>query len=431
MLLICCGAMRRPTYLPLHPAYSETDRELLRFSSTDGPTKDGLDYEFALICCGIVTGNTWASGWIAVLQDEQYSRVNRPANGVLRGSTYYYFVGDHAPTHKYPIVPSFHHWRFPHDALPNIWARLEIPAQDTQQDEAVLARDVTCRVSAHKGARELAHLVPVTEGNWFTNNGMRRYCRNPVGGMAINDTMNILVLRKDLHFLFDHRRFVFAAKRDRSDAVHLVVHVLSHEKAEEIIDLYHNRRTQALHGVSAEMVFARLAWALFTSADFPAFDGAAKMAVRLFNAETSQTQAQALDQHDICGRLRSFKPYSRSRSKSGSPTERALDEINEADGFCDYLSESADDLWGDELDDCYSRGLNSVTPPRGRSRKRKRGRDMNMQDSPPGLLFVQPRHLRPLRRRIRHIQKPFRVIVKARFRLLTQRRWDKVMRLLS
>ncbi|KAF5002601.1 hypothetical protein FDECE_10572 [Fusarium decemcellulare] len=363
-----------------HPAYSRFERELLRFNLVDGPAKDGLDYDFALICCGIVTGNTWETGWFATGEaNGQYSRVERPTDGLLRGHTYYYFVGDHEPTHRYPVIPSFHHWRFPHGELPELWARLEIPpgpqTQATRRDEAVLTRDVTCRITAHKGAREVAHLVPLSEGYWFIRNGMRRYCLDQLNSISTYDTNNMLLLRRDLHFLFDHHRFVFATKRNRSDAVQLVLHVLNHERADELVNLYHNRLTQALCGVSVEFIFARLAWTLFTSTYFPAFDGMARMAVQLFNPEKDEVQNDDLYQQDIRSRMKLFKAYSRSQSRSNSPMKRARDETVEDEEMSEWNLDPDGDGWPTLL---------AEESPRGRCRERSW--DTHKQESLPELV---------------------------------------------
>ncbi|GAB1319777.1 hypothetical protein MFIFM68171_09987 [Madurella fahalii] len=54
-----------------------------------------------------------------------FTKVERLGNRVLREQTYY-FVDD-ATDNKYPVIPSFDHWRFPHDNPPNNWKDLKIP----------------------------------------------------------------------------------------------------------------------------------------------------------------------------------------------------------------------------------------------------------------------------------------------------------------
>lgn len=76
-----------------HPAYPDTERPLLRLAALDGDDGDGLNYDFALVACGSFTGNTWSTGYLATKDaEENFSRVERPANGILKGSAYYYML---------------------------------------------------------------------------------------------------------------------------------------------------------------------------------------------------------------------------------------------------------------------------------------------------------------------------------------------------
>ncbi|UZP42996.1 hypothetical protein NXS19_010812 [Fusarium pseudograminearum] len=291
----------------------------------------------------------------------QFIRVDRPNDNILRSQLYYYFVGDHEPTYKYPLVPSFHHWRFPHGELPDLWADIDVlpdaESQTNRRDEAVFSRDATCRITACKGAREVAHLVPAGELYWFGQNQMHRYCLDQLSSMSINDTRNMLLLRRDMHFLFDHHRFVLAAKRDRSNKAHLVLHVLSHERADELVPLYHNRQTQTLRGISIEFLFARLAFTLFNSVHFPPFNGMARLAVLLYDPESGRIHGDNLFQQQIRGEMKLFDTYSRSQSRSVSPKKRSRDEFEHEEASAwnvDHDSENWDDL------------VYSDSPPRGR-----------------------------------------------------------------
>jgi hypothetical protein len=86
-----------------HPAYPPGERPLLTFGAFDGGDNgDGLDFDFALIASGIVTNNTWPSGYLAQKEQGQgqtrFVKVDRPLNNILCGEEYYYFVdGQHAP----------------------------------------------------------------------------------------------------------------------------------------------------------------------------------------------------------------------------------------------------------------------------------------------------------------------------------------------
>jgi hypothetical protein len=91
---------------------------------------------------------------------------------------------------KYPVIPSFHHWRFPHDSfdengvlrgnLPPPWKYLRLPGfvpphPTLKGPLAAMERDITCRVSGYMDGVKKAHLVPEGERLWFISNKMDRY----------------------------------------------------------------------------------------------------------------------------------------------------------------------------------------------------------------------------------------------------------------
>lgn len=188
-----------------------------------------------------------------------------------------------------------------------------------------------------------------------------RYCVDQLSSLSIYDTRNMLLLRRDLHFLFDQRRFAFAVKRSRSNETHLITHVLNYERADELMTLYHNRISQVLRGISIEFIFARFAWTLFTSPNFPSFTGMGRLAVQLYDPESGRIHQEILLQQDIRSKLKLFDAYSRSQSRSTSPRKRSRDECAVED----------DEPWN--LDSDSDRWLDLVyphSPARGRCRKR-------------------------------------------------------------
>lgn len=213
------------------------------------------------------------------------------------------------------------------------------------------------------------------------------YCAEQFDQQPIDDTRNNLVLRRDLHYLFDQRRFVFTVKRDKSDQPRLVIHVLDHQRTDELIDLYHNRLLQPLSGISVELIFARLAWAIFNSQAFPLFDGMAKWTVRLFDPETSETKDCHLYQQEIRDKKRLFGIYPRSRS--ASPLKRNLNQAVEDEVGFDTKDWPSDQ---DALEDDASTSSFGEWPNRGR--RRKRSWDEHSHHTPPGLVgsSVSSRH---------------------------------------
>jgi hypothetical protein len=72
---------------------------------------------------------------------------------------------------------------------------------------------------------------------------------------STDNTRNVLLLRSDLHHLFDQGRLVFVPKGGA-----WVVHILSGRPDGELAALYHNVRLQPLSELSVEFLFARFAW---------------------------------------------------------------------------------------------------------------------------------------------------------------------------
>jgi hypothetical protein len=124
----------------------------------------GLDFDVALTACCIVADANWDDGYLAqtVAGNNVLQRVDRPQDGLLRGLEYFFCVKGRDPlcipcpciillssvtlacltvsvpvAVKYPVIPSFHHWRFPHGSfdengvlrgnLPPPWKHLRLP----------------------------------------------------------------------------------------------------------------------------------------------------------------------------------------------------------------------------------------------------------------------------------------------------------------
>lgn len=87
---------------------------------------------------------------------------------------------------------------------------------------------------------------------------MQQYTNNPLSATNhTNDVKNLIVLREDLHSIFDQRLFVFVPKGPA-----FYVHFLAPTK--DPGPIYHNREVRSLESVVApEFIFARFAWAIF------------------------------------------------------------------------------------------------------------------------------------------------------------------------
>ncbi|KAJ3531290.1 hypothetical protein NM208_g8944 [Fusarium decemcellulare] len=170
----------------------------------------------------------------------------------------------------------------------------------------------------------------------------------------------MVVLRRDLHHLFNNRRITFIAKQlNDSETSKLVTHVLLEQGSTELINLYQNRLTQPLAGISAELLFARFAWTIFSDEIFPFLNGIHTYNVQLFNPKTGQSLDKELQRPAILGKLQLFNKL---RSRSVSPSKRTNDQISQDD-----LGEETG-CFEDNNNMCESCGNNSQ--PRGRRRKR-------------------------------------------------------------
>lgn len=357
-----------------HPAYPDLAPDLLNLGGVDG-----VDFDLALTACCIVADKRWDDGYLATKEPGgELLEVERPSDGLLRGKCYFFCIKGELTTYQYPVLPSFHHWRFPHDNLPPPWRQLHMPGPPTKHSSAkgpaaVKERDFTCRLSGYTDATEAAHLVPAGEKNWFSANHMSRYC--PPSSSAINDEKNILLLRKDIHHLFDTKRFVFVPKRpaapnrttlpttvlpaeahantpptpDLDAQTKLAAYVLLPEMSPELVGLYHNRLPQPLCGLGVEFLFARFAWTIFSDTHMPFFGSDFKVDVRLFDKTTGAFETRHMRGVDTKAYTQLFD---RPQSKSASPRKRSLSTYSGS-----YQDE--DDFWYETWE-----------PPRGRTLKR-------------------------------------------------------------
>lgn len=163
-----------------------------------------------------------------------------------------------------------------------------------------------------------------------------RYIRHPDETYSIDDEQNLILLRKDLHYLFDQRRFTFVAKSaisgnrhvDRIDIqCQLIPQVLLPQGSTELIRLYHHRTLYAVTGVSAELLFARFAWSLFTDAIVTFFRGVQEVPVLTFDPQAGKQRIKNLCSSQVRKESMLFGSYSRSRSVS--PRKRTIDETSQ------------------------------------------------------------------------------------------------------
>jgi len=347
-----------------HPAYPISAPPLLSLVAVDvaGNGTLGIDYDFAKACCGIVANNRWDDATYIATKNQvgsSLNRVSRPEDGllpILASDMAYYFVVDH-PTNRYPVVPSFDHWRFPHTELPAPWDALRIPDGSGQvfgseSKIAVRVRDRSCRVTGSIEALETAHIIPYAHHEWFESNNMRQYCRLPATVPPIDDDANLITLRADIHILWDQYRFAFVPKREGaigsgSRPPVLVVHAVLPKGSREIYQFYHNRPLQSpVVGIAVQFLFARFALSILRDDTYRFFSGGPlQYTVCLYDKETGGQRSDNLDRDELrrcsqlffssSGRMKSVSPRKR---KTPSTTGRAA--VVDEDG--------SDEEWSDE-----------------------------------------------------------------------------------
>ena len=132
---------------------------------------------------------------------------------------------------------------------------------------AVNRRDMVCRLTGFEEAADVAHLIPAKEEDWFDRNAMSQYNCDATLQSSINDVANCMLLRADVHRLFDRFKFVFIPKPSTFDAddvpvsSHLVCHMLG--SSPELSALYHNVAVRPTPGLAVEYLLAAFARAIF------------------------------------------------------------------------------------------------------------------------------------------------------------------------
>ncbi|KAL8383535.1 hypothetical protein RB595_010643, partial [Gaeumannomyces hyphopodioides] len=326
-----------------HPAYPNATPDLFEFRAIDGDDRNGLDFDVARAACSIITTVGWDRGVFAVQSEASsgaLSAVERPADGILRESVYFWCrlsdgaIDPDVRIDKYPVYASFQHWRFPHSDLPEPWRNVALPNNPNSGPlagkQAAVARDVSCRITAFIDSCETAHLIPYSERGWFVSNEMRQYVQS-AATLPIDDESNLILLRRDLHFLFDRYRYTFVPKRQlplpstsQSSFPEIAVHVLQPNRSAQLVNIYHNRRTQQpLCGLSLEMLFARFALAVFREKIMTFFSGQDDVMVRTWDQAAGCVRDDTLRANTVGRIARVFEPAG-TRSRSDSPRKRAL-----------------------------------------------------------------------------------------------------------
>lgn len=203
-----------------------------------------------------------------------------------------------------------------------------------------------------------------------TANFLIRYVQNPMSRLPIDDESNLILLRRDLHFLFDRNRYVFVPKtpslpstsQSSSPAIAIAIHILQPQRSVQLVSTYHNRLTQQpLCGLSREMLFSRFAWALFHEEIMTFFSGDGKVVVRTWDKAAGCVKDDTCSANTVARIAQVFESVG-TRSRSASPRKRAL--LSQDRDLCDQPNFGWDDKGsddeendsGDEEEDMERRG---------------------------------------------------------------------------
>jgi hypothetical protein len=333
------GLPARPAKVSFaHPGYADHSVRSGTLLSLPALDDGGIDYDTALVGCGIVAGNRWDDGFFSLERGAPNAappKVDRPADGILRDPRYYFHLpgpmAEDGPW-PYPVVGRFLDWRFPNGELPDAWEAMRSTEHFSPPTAASFPVDRTaCVLSQYGDSLQAAHLVPSAETDWFFANGMQQFSdmTTTYSVSPINSLANVVPMRADLHGVFDERHFCFVPKLVNVNEAKLVTHVFNSTPSGQLPALWHNRCLHTLpSGVALECVFARFAWTVLSPHNFGMFLPSAPSSRRvlLWNAERAAWDVENVEP-DRCRTI-----WNGQRSRSPKKRSAPPGDIRELSG---------------------------------------------------------------------------------------------------
>jgi hypothetical protein len=231
--------------------------------------------------------------------------------------------------------------------------------------EDVKGRDQSCRASGIIDFCEQAHLVPVSEKEWWDSN-MGERC-----DLEIQSALNGILLRADLRRSFDTGTWVPMITEEGR----LVMYVVrTAYVSNQFVELWHTTEMQKLVGIDRRCLFARVAWAVLSlHHEF--------LAIRRLASDNLLVRIKGGELKEMAPEV--FKQFSRSRSRNSSPTKRprlqalledsgviVAAELHWIDDSDDGGGEEAGNNMEDKEQQCYDAENDSALNQRGRKRLR-------------------------------------------------------------
>lgn len=202
----------------------------------------------------------------------------------------------------------------------------------------LIDRDKTCRVSGYFEPTEQAHLIPQKEEAWFNRNSMFRYAvgQKRSDDNAIKSIDNMILLRTDIHVLFDNQKIAFIPKFWRGpNKFSIMAHVLAPGRSTQLIDDYHHVPLLHLTGIPLEYLYARFAYSVI-----PLLANFLRQGTpRVLAVIDENGKKVASFSSDAC-----FRYSMANRARSESPKKRKQETSREQDMLEEDLSEVEDDL---------------------------------------------------------------------------------------
>ncbi|KAL7928977.1 hypothetical protein V8C35DRAFT_316667 [Trichoderma chlorosporum] len=286
----------------LHPGYPDRRNILLMLPAFDS---GGIHHETARVACAILANSRW-DGYLTTTRDGD--AIPEGKDDILLGKQYYFRIPESPSSdHQYPIVPSFDNFLCP-TTLPDLWTTSFI---ESTTNNDIRNRDQTCRITGSLLPNETAHIIPQAQAEWWQRNSMFTYTTNPDTSSDTFCADNAILLRRDVHKMWDDDHFTIVPKKAK-----WVIHLLRNTSSNELETQYHNLELQSLSGVARHFFFCRFALTIFSKSLFLSQNVSRELVTLNSDGTTQQRSFPANEYREL------FLPVARANSRSQSPSPK-------------------------------------------------------------------------------------------------------------
>ncbi|KAI0418300.1 hypothetical protein F5X98DRAFT_374097 [Xylaria grammica] len=285
----------------------------------------GVDYETALVACGILANNRWDGYFTSADSGKRVENTTR----LLEEPRYFFNVPSADSSHPsndtindYAVIRDFASWRFPHGDLPPLW-RFSMP-EDSNTNTSYeynpfnflhynhVEPDGGCAITpAHQQLKNF-YIVPTPYTKCFYHSRMARHLTPLQLSNIENDIDNVhsrLLMRVEDHSLIEEGRFCVVPKAATPNAtstsepqnpkltapvyetpgaipnVNLVLCILDPNLGNEPFVQYHNMSLEWLRDVKPEELFAAFAEKIFNMSRYFKKDSPTRKAVQVIKPD--------------------------------------------------------------------------------------------------------------------------------------------------